>query len=129
MDQDRASRILAAEAIVGITFGLLLLVVPDRLLAIYGVKASDGVILLGRLLGAELLGFNYANVVAIRGDRRSLSPVVRGHLVGNGVGFLVALGAVIAGTVNGAAWSIVLIFLLFALAYGWVLIARPRRFP
>lgn len=129
MDQDRASRILAAEAIIGITFGLLLLVVPDRLLAIYGLNAGSGMVLVGRLLGAELLGFNFANVVAIRGDRRSLSPVVRGHLVGDIVGFLVAFGGVVAGTVNGAAWSIVIIFLLFALAYGWVLIARPRRFP
>mgnify|MGYP003334996627 FL=1 len=116
------------EAIVGFTFAALLLIVPGRLLDVYGIASGPSASVLGRLLGAELLGLNVASVVALRGDRRSLVPVVRGHLVNDAVGALVALTAVVGGVGNGFVWSLVAVYGVFALAHVWVLLARPRRF-
>ena len=81
MDQERASRVLTAEAVVGFTFAALLLLFPDRLLEVYGISTGSGPVVLARLIGAELLGLNVASVVGVRGDRRVLAPLVRGHLV------------------------------------------------
>ena len=126
--RSRASRVLTAEAVVGFTFAALLLLFPDRLLELYGISTGSGPVALARLIGAELLGLNVASVVALRGDRRSLVPVVRGHLVNDAVAALVAFTAVVGGVGNGFVWSLVAVYGVFALAHVWVLLARPRRF-
>ena len=128
MDQERASRVLTAEAVVGFTFAALLLLFPDRLLELYGISTGSGPVALARLIGAELLGLNVASVVGVRGDRRVLAPLVRGHLVNDLVGALVALGAILGGVGNGFVWSLVVAYGLFALLHTWVLLARPGRF-
>ena len=74
-----------------------------RPLDVYGIASGPSASVLGRLLGAELLGLNVASVVALRGDRRSLVPVVRGHLVNDAVAALVALTAVVGGGGRGSA--------------------------
>ncbi len=119
---------LAVNAVVGLVFGITLLVIPSYLLTINGVQTDQAGLVLARLLGAEFIGFNIVTWLARNiGSSSERRFVVLGHTVSETFGFIVALMAKLSGLGNNMFWGIVAIYFIFALGYAYYQFAKPNN--
>lgn len=113
---------LAIAAIIAFVFGLGFVFMPTQLLAFYAVDINAGGALIGQLFGAALLGFGVLNWLG-RGvsDAAGRQTLVTTNLVGDGVGFVIALIGQLNGAtgVNALGWSTVAIYLLLAAGFAY----------
>ena len=111
---------MAIVAVVAGLFGLGFVVVPEQVMSFYGTAPDAGTNYMAQLLGAALLGF--AVILWFCKDAED-SPVrqaiLLGSFVADGVGFVVALIFQLGGGINVLGWSTVIIYLLFALGFGY----------
>lgn len=124
MDDRVTTTILGAGATVGLMFGALLLIAASRLFGVFGLESSPTAILLGHVLGAEMVGFNGATALALR-DRRARASHVRGHIIADAIAGVLSLIAVIGGTGNALAWLVPILFLGFAVGLAYALLRPP----
>ena len=107
-------------AIVAGLFGLGFVFIPDQVLSYYGAAPDASAHYMAQLFGAALLGF--AVILWLCKDAED-SParqaILLGLFVAEGVGFVVALIVQLGGGINALGWSTVLIYLLFALGFGY----------
>ena len=117
---------MAIVAVVAGLFGLGFVVIPEQVLSFYGAAPDAGANYMAQLLGASLLGF--AVILWLCKDAKD-SPVrqaiLLGLIVADGVGFVVALIVQLGGGINALGWSTVLIYLLFALGFGYFRFTKP----
>jgi hypothetical protein len=120
------SLIMKALAVVSAVFGLLLLFSPNGLMAMYGAEAMNAPGVYNAMLyGACLLALAVMNWTASSGTAVESRHVVLGTLVANTLGFVVALVRQVTDqTVPPAAWLNVLLFLVFAILFGYLEFAR-----
>jgi hypothetical protein len=119
--------LLMATAAVGAFFGLLFLLVPAATMDFYGVTLDEAGVWVARLLGASFLG--YAAVAWLARDAeasRARRAIEVGYFTGFAIGFVVDLVGQLAGWTNGLGWVNVIIYLLFAAAFGYFAFMRPE---
>ena len=113
-------------AVVQTIFGLGFLLIPETLTSFYGNTLSQGGVVFARLFGAAILALAatlwFARDSAESEARRA---IVIGGFVNSLIGFLVSLFSQVAGMVNALGWSTVLIFLFFAVGFGYFLFTKP----
>jgi hypothetical protein len=122
----RLSPFLMIVSLLAIVFGLGFLFVPAAMLALYGVEANPGSILMSRFFAGALMQLGATLFLA----RPVEDPIARraillGGLIGSIVGLAVAVAAVISGVVNGLGWSTVAIYGLLLLGFGSLVAVRP----
>ncbi len=107
-------------------FGLAFLIVPAQLMGQYGVHLMPKAgIFVARLLGASMIGVGLVSWFAsarATGDLRT--NLALSFFVADALGFLVSLMAMVNGVVNSMGWSVVLIYLVLALAFGYFALVR-----
>ena len=82
---------------------------------------------MAQLFGASLIGVAVLNWLARNvTDPDARRAVVVANLTQDGVGFVVILIGQLAGIPNALGWSNVAIYLLLALAFGYVQFMQPR---
>lgn len=116
--------LLSVNAIVGLVFGLALLFAPGILLATYGLGTDGTTLLIARLLGAEFLGYNVVSLLVrnqVTEPRLGRSFVIA-RFLSEGLGFVVALLARLAGMGNSTVWTVVGLYALFTLGYLYFLV-------
>jgi hypothetical protein len=120
------SLIMKALAVVSAVFGLLLLFSPNGLMAMYGAPEMNAPGVYNAMLyGGCLLALAVMNWTASSGTAVEARHVVLGTLVANTIGFVVALvRQVTEPTVPATAWLNVLLFLVFAVLFGYLEVAR-----
>lgn len=119
-------RMMIINAVVAAVFGVAFVLVPGRLVALYGVEASTILKYAGQLLGAAFVGFAVLTWSARNaGDSAARKAIVLALLIGNGVGFIVSLLGQLNNVVGALGWSTVVIYLLLALGFGYFQIAKP----
>lgn len=125
--QRKIQLLLKAAAIVGLAFGLGLLVAPTLLLKLYGLAVDSAGVLISRLLGVEFIGFNVATWIAGDTDPYAAGSgarsVVRGHAMSETIGALVSVWAALQGVGNALLWSVAATYLLFSAAFIWAEVA------
>lgn len=116
------SLIMKTLAVVSAVFGLALLFWPNGLMAMYGAEPLNGPGVYNSMLyGGCLLALAVMNWVASDSRAAEARHVVLGTLVANALGFLVALVRQVTDqTVPPAAWLNVLLFLVFAILFGYL---------
>lgn len=123
----RIRMLLSVNAVVGLIFGLGLLLTPGLLLGMYGLATDSVGSLLARLFGVEFVGFNVATWVAREADPRAAGSasraVVRGHLVSETIGAVVSAAAALQGLGSPMLWSVVAVYAIFAAAFIWAELA------
>jgi hypothetical protein len=124
----KLSTLMVVKAIVCLGFGILLVAIPGLLMSLYGVTLDEGGILMARLYGASLMG-NLMLTWFSRNDPGSeaLRAAVLGLFVYDAVGLIVALVATLSGIMNAFGWSVVAIYLLFTIGYGYFQFAKPSE--
>lgn len=115
--------LMVIKAIVCLGFGILLVFVPDTLLSFLGTTIGPGGTFMARIYGASLLGNLMLTWFARNAPKSDVRRAITLDLfVYDGVGFVVALLAQLAGVMNPLGWLIVVVYLFFALGFGYHLI-------
>ena len=119
--------LMIIKAIVCLGFGPLLLLVPAWLLNIMGSSYGSGAALTAREYGAALIG----NLLLTWLARNAEVSVARNAIIWNlfvydAIAFVVTLKIQISGGLNMLGWGIVVVYLFFALGFGYLLLPKAR---
>ena len=114
-------------AVVALVYAVGLLVVPGTLNTTYGLGASSSEKLLARFFGVDLLVIGIILWLGRDLSGVSTRPIITSGLVGDAVGFIVALVGTLRGTMNATGWSAVLIYLLLTLGFAYYQFMAPAK--
>ena len=114
-------------SIVGIIFGVGILLAPAQLGLIYNVKESPDVELAQRLFGGALLAWALTGWFAKDfPDFAALRGILISYAIGHTAGLLVTVFGVLSGLLNSLGWLNVLIFLFGVVGSIYCLMARSQ---
>jgi len=113
-------------ALVSILFGLGFVFVPGLVLSIYGVETDLAFRYIGQLFGAALislavLAWLFRNASASEARKTGVPAL----LVGEAIGFVVALIGQLSGALNAFGWSVVVVYLFLGIGLAYYYFARP----
>jgi phosphate/sulfate permease len=116
------------NVVVALIFALGLLLGPATMLKILGMTAGTSENLVAQLLGAALIA---PALMAWFGrdvsDPSARQAVVVSLLISDAVGFVVSALGTLSNTMKAAGWLVVIIFLFFAVGYGYFQFIRPNE--
>jgi len=114
----KLSTFLSIVGVVAVLFGIGFVAAPAQVLAQYGIPADRYVVVMSRFFGAALINIGliawFARYIVDPVGRRS---IVLAGLIGDVIGFFVALQGQMNGDINALGWSTVAIYGLFALGF------------
>ena len=119
---------LTAASIGAFAFGLGFVLITVQIVSFYNVALNAGGVLVGQLFGATLISFGTLNWLARSvTDAKALNAIVLTNLVGDAIGFVVALLGQLGGVggINQLGWSTVAIYLLLALGFAYFQFMKP----
>lgn len=123
----RNSTLLAFNAVCNLFFGLVLLIGPAWMLAMYGINLDAGGIYMAHMAGGAFLGFAVLAWLCRRLPGETLRLAILPALfVWFTAGILTGLYAQVTGVTNFMGWSTILLSAFFAASYGYHLV-RPTR--
>jgi hypothetical protein len=119
--------LISFTAIVTLVFGLLFIVVPEPLMAIYGLRLDATTIFLTRLFGAASVGIGlvmwHTSRHAAPETERALALSILGWIV---VELVVLLEGQLGGIVNGLGWMFVGLDVVLGVAFASLLFGRSE---
>jgi hypothetical protein len=115
--------VMTVKAIVVIFFGLGFLFLAKTLMSLYGMSVDTGGIITARLLGQMYILIAFLLWLC----RNTFDPSIKKAFaisvtIGDAIGTVVCLLAVLDGTMNAMGWSAVAIYLVLTLGFGYFLI-------
>ena len=120
----KLSYLLIVSAVVDAIFGIGFLLVPGPVLALYGGMSMEPYT--ENLFGAALIGFAVLNWFARNAtEGQALRAIVLANLAANTLIFILSLLQQLSGVVNILGWSSVVISLLLALGFAYILFRKP----
>jgi len=114
---------MSIKAIVVIFFGLGFLFMTQTIMALYGMNVNSGGIAVSRLLGqmyiliALVLWLCRNTIEATTKKAFAISVTI-----GDAIGTIASLLAVLSGAMNALGWSAVAIYLIFTIGFGYFLL-------
>ena len=121
------STIFMINAVIAVLFGLVFLLIPATVLSWYGVQLEAAGLFLARLYGSALLIFAIISwMVREAPASQSLRGIIVAFFIGDAIGFLLSLVYQLQGVANALGWSTVVIYLLLALAFGYLTMNQQR---
>ena len=118
--------LMVIKAIVCLAFGILMLIIPDKLLSLFGATLSDGGIFTAREYGSSLFGnlfICWFAKDAAESDARK--AIILGLFVYDLIAFVMTVITVISGVLNPLGWLIVFVYLFFTVGFGYFLVNPP----
>jgi hypothetical protein len=119
--------LMIIKAVVCLTLGMLILLVPNFLYSLFGLSLGPGGIFTAREYGAALIGIlmiTWFARNAIESD--ALRAIILGLCVYDAIGFVITLVATISGLLNPLGWSVVALYLFFAGGFLHFLVNSPN---
>lgn len=115
---------MVVSGALALVFGIGFLIIPRPLTSLYGLELTKSGTFVARLLGVQLAGYGILswllrNLIKFHTQRL----VLLAFFITDAAGFVVSLLSQLAGLMNSLGWSIVLIYLLLSLAFGYLYIA------
>jgi hypothetical protein len=119
--------LMMIKAAVNLVLGTLILIVPEFVYGLFGATLNAGGIFAAREYGAAM----YGNLMITWFARTAVaSParwaIILGLCVYDAIGVVVTLIALLNGTLNALGWGILLIYLFFAVGFGYYLVRPPK---
>jgi hypothetical protein len=125
-----AKQYLTIAAVLAVIYGIGFLVIPGRLLILYGTPDPDPhIVLTAQYFGVALLTLGLI-VWFVRNcvDNATIRGVLIASVIGDVVGFVLTLWGITQGTLNASGWSTVVIYGLLAIGALYLLIlASPEK--
>jgi hypothetical protein len=118
--------VMEIKAVVCLGFGIVLLFAPQVLINLLGASLGPAGTFMARVYGAALFG-NLFLTWSGRNAEESVAKqaIIRDLFVYDAIGFVVALQVQLSGLFNTLGWSIVIVYLFFAIGFGYQLF--PQR--
>ena len=119
--------LMMIKAAVCLVLGVPILLVPDFFYGLFGTTLAVGGAFAAREYGASLMGnllLTWFARNAVESDARR--AIALALCVYDAIGFVITLIAVISGLLNPLGWLAVVIYLFFALGFGYFLVYSPR---
>jgi hypothetical protein len=114
------------KSLVCLSFGILLLAIPDVLLSIFGATLSAGGMFTAREYGAALFGNMFLCWYAKSAlESEAKRAIIIALFVYDLIGFIVTSITVIIGVLNPLGWLIVFVYLFFTIGFGYFLFKVP----
>ncbi len=124
----RFKTLMTVKAIVCFILGIILLVIPGPSFSLMGVALAAGGIFAVREYGTSLLGiFVLTSIGRSVQKSKAREAIILALVLFDGIGFVLSLIAVLAGTLNAWGWIIAFIYLFFALGFGYYLYQEKRK--
>ena len=115
---------LAIAAAIAIVYGVAFVLVPEFVLATYGMTKEPSTVLSARYFGVTLLGIGLITwFVRETSDRTALRGLLIGLALSDVVGLLISFWGTLSGIMNGMGWSAVLIYAVLLAGYAYYLFA------
>jgi hypothetical protein len=121
----KASTFLMVKAAISLLFGIGFFLIPGVLMALYGAPLDPAGALMGRLVGALLIGIGLICWLFREGGVQNLKIITLSLFAADTLGFLGCLLGEISGVMNALGWLNVLLFLLLALGLGYLRFLQP----
>jgi hypothetical protein len=122
----KLSILLIINAVIALIFGIVFVLVPGPAVIAYGVTPEPALNYIAQLFGGALITIAILTwLVRNAAASEALQAIIVALLVGNAIGFVVALIAQLVGVVNALGWATVVIYLLLTLGYAYFEFARP----
>jgi hypothetical protein len=120
--------LLIIKAIVCLCLGIAILFVPNFVYSIFGATLAAGGVFAAREYGASMMG-NLMLTWFARNSQESDArwAIILALFIYDAVGFVITLIAILSGALNSLGWLIVVLYLFFAIGFGYFLI--PKRRP
>jgi hypothetical protein len=120
------STLMIIKAVVCLVLGSLILIVPDFVYSLFGGSLNDAGFIAAREYGAAMFGILMITWFARNaGESQARWAIILGLFVYDAIGFVVILVAQLNGLLNPLGWSIVALYLLLALGFGYFLVNKP----
>jgi hypothetical protein len=123
----KLKQLMIIKAIVCIAFGIPMVLIPAKLMSLYGLSLDLNGIVMARLYGGALFG-NFILTWFCRNDAGSISlrAAILYLFIYDGINFIVTLAATVTGIMSLVGISAVGIYLFFTIGYGYFqLVKRP----
>ena len=115
-------------AIVSALFGLAFLFIPDQLAVWYGATVDDASRQMGRLFASALIAVTIIYFMARDlGASAALTGLLWGGLVFTVIDVVLDFMATTAGMVNALGWVTLVVHLLLAAGFAYLLFAKPAQ--
>lgn len=123
----KLSTLMVISTVVTAVFGIAFVLIPEQIFALYGaVEPNPSLTYTGQLFGVSLVTLAVLTWFARNAeDSVARKAIVLALLIGDGIGFIVALIAQLGGVVNAVGWSTVAIYLVLAIGFGYFQFAKP----
>ncbi|MEW5989334.1 MAG: hypothetical protein AB1791_22125 [Chloroflexota bacterium] len=116
----KLSLFLLIAGILGLGFGIALVLMPAGLLALYGMTVDTAGQYVARLFGAALLDLGVLSLMARNApDSPARQALIMAGVVGNLAGLIVTLLGQLAGVTNALGWSTVVIYLFLTAGFAY----------
>ena len=117
----KLKNLMTIKAIICVVFGIAFVLIPTTCMSYYGVTLSQGGAVITQLFGAAfiLLGIILWSAKNASGSDVALRAIVLAVVVGDLIGFIIALLAQINGVMNALGWINVALYLLLAIGFGY----------
>jgi len=120
------STFMIMYAVVSAVFGLGFVLMPGQLLPVYGVEPDAALRLIGQFFGAAIISLAIlAWLVRNLSDSEARRAIVLALLVGETLGFIMALIGQLNGILNALGWSVVVVYLFFTLGLAYFQFSKP----
>jgi len=122
--------LMIIKAVICITFGCLLLLVPGFTYSLFGASLNDAGVFAAREYGAALIGTLlltwYARSAAESQARRA---IILDLFIYDAIGVVITIIATLSGVLNWLGWAVVVLYLFFAVGYGYFWFQKPAAQP
>lgn len=123
----KLKHLMIIKAIVCITLGIPILGIPVFFYSIFGLALTPAGTFTAREYGASLIG-NFLLTWFARDvqDSESRRAILLGMTFYNAIGFIATLVAVLTGVANFLTWGPVVLYLFFAVGFGYFLLTARK---
>ena len=114
---------MSIKAIVVIFFGLGFLFITQTIMSLYGMNVNSGGIAVARLLGQMYILIALVLLLCRNTTEATTKKAFAISVtIGDAIGTIVSLLAVLSGAMNAFGWSAVAIYLIFTIGFGYFII-------
>ena len=112
--------VLIIAAVVALSYGLALLLVPTIMNPLHGLGTSPQEVFLSRFLGGTLIALGVINWLAKDQEYATLHPILIGNLVADILGLILSVTGTLAGTMSALGWVGAAIYLVLVPAFAYL---------
>ena len=122
MNVVKLSQLMIIKALITLVFGVGFVLVPKAVWSLYGVTLDPAGAMMTQFVGATFLLLSIVLWLARNApySEVTLRALVLAIVIGDTIGFIVALLAQLSGVLNALGWLNVALWLLLALGFGYI---------